>query len=277
MKAAISLLSTLLLLLCGSAVVQGQTISDTDSLWIDSIGTLSGESVVLDVFFVNEDTLHGVEIPLYYSSPDIIIDSVSLADSRISLLTFTFYDIYPAESKIHIGAMDFDGTSMVLPGRGKLASLYITLPPTTPTQLIEFDTTYIPPTSHVSFISKIDESYTPQFRKGYINNSISTDITSGNDLPLPTEFYLAQNHPNPFNPTTDISFALPRKSRVRLEIYNLLGQQVRSLLDDELMSGQHTITFDGRDNEGRAIASGVYFYRIKTAEDVQTRKMVMIK
>ena len=143
--------------------------------------------------------------------------------------------------------------------------------------MIEFDTTFVPPVSHVIFVSKTDSSYTPQFRKGYLNNSISTDITSGSDLPLPTEFHLAQNHPNPFNPSTDISFSLPRKSRVRLEIYNLLGQQVRSLLDDELMSGQHTITFDGRDNDGQAIASGVYFYRIKTADDVRTRKMVMIK
>lgn len=275
MKACRLILIAAIFFLAVSA--HGQVISTTDTVWVDSVGTRPDNPVRLDIFFVNADTLNGIDLPLTFTSSDITVDSISFEDSRLQSASFTFSAIDPDQKTIHIGAMGLDSASIIRPGSGLLASIYITVPAGAPDHLVEFDTNYIPPTSHLAFVSKTDESYTPQFRKGYVNVSIATDIISGNQPLLPTEFSLAQNSPNPFNPTTDISFAIPRKGQVRLEIYNLLGQRVRTLLDDNLMPGVHTVTFDGRNEDGQNIASGIYFYRLKAVGEIRTRKMVLLK
>ncbi|MEE2877108.1 MAG: T9SS type A sorting domain-containing protein [Candidatus Neomarinimicrobiota bacterium] len=101
--------------------------------------------------------------------------------------------------------------------------------------------------------------------------------------PLPAEFVLDQNYPNPFNPTTRIEYGLPLNSTVNLKVYDLLGQEVRSLLSrDELSSGYHNIVWDARDNGGRTVSAGVYIYRlVARGEDGQrfskTKKMVLLK
>ena len=94
---------------------------------------------------------------------------------------------------------------------------------------------------------------------------------------LPASPYLAQNYPNPFNPTTTIEFDLPRRSRVRLSIYNLLGREVARVVDRVLPPGYHRITWDGRSDSGERVSTGVYFYRIEAGACAQTRKMVLLK
>ncbi|MFC1561843.1 choice-of-anchor D domain-containing protein [candidate division KSB1 bacterium] len=93
----------------------------------------------------------------------------------------------------------------------------------------------------------------------------------------PRTYRLHENYPNPFNPETTIKFELPKQDRVRLIIYNVLGQQVKALLDTEKEAGFHDITWDGTDDFGRLAASGVYFYRIASGSFVQTKKMLLIK
>jgi hypothetical protein len=90
-------------------------------------------------------------------------------------------------------------------------------------------------------------------------------------------FRLKQNYPNPFNPMTSIEFVIPRSSLVTLDIYNALGQKVRQLLADHLERGRRTIIWDGRDDEGRDLANGIYFYRIQVGDFVETKKMVLLK
>jgi hypothetical protein len=94
---------------------------------------------------------------------------------------------------------------------------------------------------------------------------------------LPTEFELSQNTPNPFNPTTQIAFALPSASKVNLTIYNVLGQQVKTLVDDYMNAGYQSVTWDGTDDYGGAVASGVYFYRISAEQFSDTKKMLLLK
>jgi len=89
---------------------------------------------------------------------------------------------------------------------------------------------------------------------------------------VPVKFELAQNYPNPFNPGTTIEFALPHKSHVSLKVYNLLGQEVMTLLDDERTAGVHKVEF----NAGR-LASGVYIYRIQAGEYVAARKLILLR
>lgn len=104
--------------------------------------------------------------------------------------------------------------------------------------------------------------------------SLATTLAS---VALPAAFELEQNYPNPFNPSTRISFALPQGDRVRLTIYDVLGRQVRMLADGEYPAGRHELEWDGRDSDGAAVASGVYFYKLETAGQSATRKMLLVK
>ncbi|RMD91601.1 MAG: T9SS C-terminal target domain-containing protein [Calditrichaeota bacterium] len=98
---------------------------------------------------------------------------------------------------------------------------------------------------------------------------------------LPETFTLHQNFPNPFNPSTVIKYELPAtfsdQNRVVLKIYNLLGNEVRTLVDEQQAPGFYEITWDGKDNLGRRVSSGVYIYQLKAGKFVATRKMLMIQ
>jgi hypothetical protein len=89
---------------------------------------------------------------------------------------------------------------------------------------------------------------------------------------IPETFELYQNYPNPFNPTTTFRYALPKDGRVVLEVYNLLGQRVRTLVDDEHRAGTYEVVFDGSD-----LSSGTYFYRIHTPDYTAVRKFILLK
>ena len=94
---------------------------------------------------------------------------------------------------------------------------------------------------------------------------------------IPEEFSLSQNYPNPFNPLTKMDFTLPKTGRVMITIYNLLGQEVTTLINERLSYGYHTITWQGTDKMGRPVGSGVYFSELKSAGNRKTRKMVLLK
>ncbi len=94
---------------------------------------------------------------------------------------------------------------------------------------------------------------------------------------LPREFALRQNYPNPFNPTTVIEYALPKTSEVKIRIYNILGQKVRNLVDGLQEPGYKMIYWDGKDDGGNELSSGVYFYRIEAGNFVKCRKMTVLK
>ncbi len=105
---------------------------------------------------------------------------------------------------------------------------------------------------------------------------IPTDVADGTG-PLPSDFTLAQNYPNPFNPTTTIAFSLSRRGKVRLDVFNMLGQRVKTLVDEERAAGQYTIEWNGTDNGGHSVASGMYLYRLQTTDATVARKMVLVK
>jgi len=94
---------------------------------------------------------------------------------------------------------------------------------------------------------------------------------------LPKIFALFQNAPNPFNPTTAIAFDLSKKSEVTLDIFDLLGRKVNTLVSEELSAGSHSVVWNGVDVSGRAIPSGVYFYRITAGDNTATRRMLLLK
>jgi len=94
---------------------------------------------------------------------------------------------------------------------------------------------------------------------------------------LPTSYALEQNRPNPFNPETQITFALPEATRVRLVVFNLLGQHIATLVDRELPAGTHTCHWSAVDKEGRRLPSGLYLYRLECPGFQATRKMILLQ
>jgi flagellar hook assembly protein FlgD len=95
---------------------------------------------------------------------------------------------------------------------------------------------------------------------------------------VPTDFSLAQNYPNPFNPSTTIRFGLPKEAPVTLEIYNLLGMKVRTLISGRTMSAAYfNVVWDGKDDAGVGVPTGIYIYRIVADKFVTSKKMALIK
>jgi hypothetical protein len=96
-------------------------------------------------------------------------------------------------------------------------------------------------------------------------------------LIAPVPFSLSQNAPNPFNPSTTIRFTLPEAGQVRVAVYDVRGALTRTLVDQTFLSGSHSVVWDGRDWLGRNAASGVYVYRLTTAQGVVTKRMMLLR
>ncbi len=104
-----------------------------------------------------------------------------------------------------------------------------------------------------------------------------SDVEDDNGSVLPEDFVLRQNYPNPFNSSTLIEYSLPERAHVTVEIFNLLGQRVRSLVDGEQLAGPYAIQWDGRGDNGHELATGVYFYRVAAGDHVEVKKMLLLK
>jgi photosystem II stability/assembly factor-like uncharacterized protein len=110
------------------------------------------------------------------------------------------------------------------------------------------------------------------------NLDIQRAVTSvAEEALVPESFSLSQNFPNPFNPTTDIVYTLPQSEHVTLRIFNVAGQEIRTLVREQQNTGVYRVRWDGKDDSGRSVASGLYFYRIKAGSYVASRKMTLIK
>ncbi len=103
------------------------------------------------------------------------------------------------------------------------------------------------------------------------NNQLSLNP----NVPVSTKLF--QNYPNPFNPETTIRFQLAERGKIRLKIYNLLGREVRTLMDEEKETGTYSVEWDGRNDAGMLVTSGVYLFRMMTKDDVETKKLIFIR
>lgn len=109
--------------------------------------------------------------------------------------------------------------------------------------------------------------------KGFLR----VQLTKTGEIPPPTATQLFQNYPNPFNPVTSIKYDLAENSLVRMDIFNVKGQLVKTLLNQEMLAGTHSVIWDGKDGQGRSVSSGVYFYRMSLPNKVLTNKMLLLK
>lgn len=241
-------------------------------------------SVAIDVTATLSQGAVAFTVPLKFRRGDdqdgkFNLDSVVLGDwVTNSSPAFTRDSINNAENFMFVnGIWTFDSLPQ---GSGTLLTMYFTMDQYwDPDKGVKIDTTIIPvgDTSRLVFLgTALDETLQVAFEPGWLGPSWVREVDfEGADLPQ--EFALRQNYPNPFNPTTVIRFALPENGRVKIEIFNVLGQKITTLVDQYLTAGYKETGWDGKDSKGRAVGSGIYFYRIWTEKFTDVRKMVLLK
>jgi hypothetical protein len=112
----------------------------------------------------------------------------------------------------------------------------------------------------------------------YFDGYTYTDVKDEEDnTAFAEDFSLFDNYPNPFNPETRIGYTLPKASHVKLEIFNILGQRIKTIIDEDQTVGKKEVIWDGMNEQGEQVSSGVYFYRLQASDFVQTKKMVLMK
>ena len=104
-----------------------------------------------------------------------------------------------------------------------------------------------------------------------------TDVAPNEEWGLPRSMELIQNNPNPFNSGTTIEYTVPKQAQVTIEIFNILGQKVRTLVDETKPVGTYRIEWNGVDNAGKSVSTRVYLYRFQAGDVVQTKKMLLVK
>ncbi|HEY4643831.1 MAG TPA: FlgD immunoglobulin-like domain containing protein, partial [Bacteroidota bacterium] len=172
--------------------------------------------------------------------------------------------------------------------KGMLRNLALLLPPIGVDE-VAVDTTYTVAqlqSAYNYFFVLNDGSYgvhNTKYAVGLLNYSIGT-LTGVEPLgeTIPVEYSLEQNYPNPFNPSTEIRFSLPTGGSVKLDIYAITGQKIRTLIDGRYAAGSYKATWDGTNDAGSHVASGIYMYRIEAKGEPSggfslARKMVLVK
>lgn len=244
----------------------------------------------------NPDTLGVINDPaiVFHHSGDVTPDEryLYICDELITTpgADITIWDIANPATPIKVGQIaDANSTVHNIYIVGSLAyvayyasgfKVFDLTDPTRPTLAGQYDTSK---RSGEGFIGAIGAyAYSPSgnvFVCDIENGLFIFSVTPALAAPAAEDagFTLQQNAPNPFNPTTRIPFKLARGGRVTLDVYDVTGRFVRRVLDESLPAGLHEAGWDGRDDAGRAVSSGVYFYRMASAARVETRRMVLLK
>ena len=111
----------------------------------------------------------------------------------------------------------------------------------------------------------------------FSTSDVATEVDNQVTALIPTKFALFPNYPNPFNPETRIRYDLPKPVHVRLEVFNILGQKIRTLIDETKPAGAFTAVWEGLTDNGEQVVSGVYIYYLNTEEFKMNRKMLLLK
>ena len=249
---------------------------------------LFSEVIFIPVILTNPDSVEEMNLQFHSDQTALWLLGVSNLNTRVEDWEFFRYvKNYPEEGDITVMAVaDYPNQTLTYPlspGKGVVANLVfqIILDPCplvslTPLHFKFIDSTsntlYIPPNHQ--FIGQNEIEY----KNGYIFIQCSNDVSEEEEgSNLSKDYKLYQNYPNPFNPESIFEYAVPIDCYVKLSIYNILGQRVRVLVDEYQNSGLKSVNWDGKDNQGREVAGGVYFYSIKAGDFEQTKKMILLK
>jgi hypothetical protein len=234
--------------------------------------------VTVPLNVANQDGFMAADIPLTFSE-GVTLKEVDFAGTRVEYFDLKVANIDNEQNRVIIGLvtqMSPEHRPDLTNGEGPVANLVFQIDDPTVKEIRLEPTVIEEPRHALTFIYHELGANGPvgQTRVDPEFEGVSFSLTNSS---LPTEFALSQNYPNPFNPTTDISFSLPQATHVTLDIFNVLGQKVNTLVDSDMPAGNHTVTWNGDNASGSSVSSGVYFYRISAGKDVETKKMMMLK
>ena len=254
-----------------------------DPLSYQIMPSKTANEATVEVYLSNSAGMAGASIPLSFASvgSDIQCTEISFKGSRVG-----HFSLYPqidnANKRVLIGmirALDENIDDVLPAGEGLIATLHF-ISDRAACQP-ELKITSWPLTGGKLYFDMVDaKGYTICKKK--VNNEAIPIRDGGTTEPvLPetkaSDFKLERNFPNPFNPETVLKFNLPEASRVSLNVYNILGQVVRTLVDEELPAGPHSVVWDGKNGQGTDVASGVYFYRLKAGSFESTMRMTLLR
>ena len=255
------------------------------SITVESKSIKSGESFVVSVFLEGNDIgLTSLKIPLKFDGRYLTCTYVDFSGSLKNGGMTGYYEVDDGSLEISYIPSVVNPLPTITAASGLIATIYFTAAADAPDITLQIDsvnndapfeqfaTTFHRWTRLEVADNTGGPAMVPAFTAGNIEIRRPTDVQEGGDGLNPEEFALAQNHPNPFNPTTRVSFTLPGKAVVKLEVFNLLGQTVATLADREFSAGSHEIIWDAAGQP-----SGIYFYRIFAAGNSITRKMLLLK
>jgi len=266
----------LVLLICTSVYA-----AETNSLMAakEIAGNDAGR-IVVPLELNNAVAMTAMDLPLQFSE-GVTLEEVTFEGTRSEGFDFKYAKIDNTENTVVIGLIPtIDGEEPDLAaGSGPIANLVFSVDNALDIDAINITSIEMEEPNHslmLIYNEMVDGvphsmSLTPDFEGVYL--ALSDPMSNI----LPESFTLAQNAPNPFNPQTRIDYDIPKATIVRLEVYNVLGQHVNTLVDGFQEAGSKSVIWDGRDNSGASVSSGVYFYRIEAGDFSMTRKMMMLK
>ncbi|MBD3402205.1 T9SS type A sorting domain-containing protein [candidate division GN15 bacterium] len=247
----------------------------------DAVVSNTERTVTVPLEIANQDDFVAADIPLRFSE-GVTLDKVSFKDTRVENFDLTVANIDNKEKTVVIGLVNqlsAERKAALTNGEGPVAYLTFTIDDPSLTEVVLEPTVMENPRHEMMFIYNeiTDNGPVGPRTEDPVFENLAFSLTGDTDSELPTEYALSQNYPNPFNPTTQISFSLPTPGNVSLEVYNVLGQKVTTLVDGNMGAGNHVVEWDGKNSAGVGVSSGVYFYRIATDNFVDTKKMMMLK
>jgi len=238
--------------------------------------------LVVPIIIKNDEPITAIDIPLKFgnAADGIVLDRVEFPeDSRIAGFDFKFKKIDNQAKTVLIGLVSsaYDLKADMAPGDDAVAYLHFTV---TDAQLgeviLEEDKSRAPQHTMLLIENRVVDNgrevidFAPEFAKAPL-------ALAAAGAALPKEYSLRGNYPNPFNAKTIISFALPKESRVTLDVYNILGQKVKTLLDGTMAAGNYNQEWDGTDHNGLGVSSGVYLYKLKADNFTRVNRMTFLK
>lgn len=289
LKLFVAMAAVLLCLIVSPVLAQDPGIPDTIRLGCPVNSDLKiGDSIAIPVYLFNDEPLGGLTLGFIKDSSAVrflrFVKNPAVIPATYNWKT-TISDTVKGRTQtqsILIGGADFTTEAPILAVTGStgqlLGTIYLKMETGTVNDSIRIDSLMIPPAGRWEGTPDGIVSFSPLYEHCIFDIYIGVVSVQEYDSPsLPETYTLGQNTPNPFNPNTSIEFALPRSGQVKVEVFNILGQKVRTLVDENLKAGFKRVDWDGTDDGGQSVASGIYLYRMTANDFSETKKMVLMK
>ena len=246
---------------------------------------ITGSEITFTINIVDNEPIRGIELDIYHDFSDLTYSGVSRGDKLQGLVNdegdpTSDMTILGNWVEDHVKVLAYSVNRARTEGNGVEGNLLhltytladgVSLPDNVS---FYFTIVNIPGTSLNPELLNVVCSYPSQDSPATVNTTVAS---ADEGSILPSEYALFQNYPNPFNPSTQITFDVPNSEVVMLRVYNLLGQDVQTLINKPMAPGRYTVEWNGNDMLNNDVASGVYFYELRGESFISRKKMLLIR